>query len=246
MVEAVLSKRKVEEGIEEFGCEFREWSDNCFWYEYDAQFRLLSILSSKSKDPRILHAHFPSDENKARHRKRYDIAIFDESVADDIVKQDFPFDKWPDRITNREVATAIEVAFAWVHKSPSPLLWTYKEDIRKAIDRLVNHPRQLGANKGNTHYVVICCVTKAYGERPKKRPLAKTKFVSSAIECIQCMAHKLCSGQPITVKIYWTADQGKPRWIYPTSHKRELEEPRKCGRCAFSYWNKTKLKDVNK
>lgn len=45
--EEKLALEQVEKCIEQFGEEFHRVGDSYFWYEFDAQFRLLGYLSSE-------------------------------------------------------------------------------------------------------------------------------------------------------------------------------------------------------
>ena len=162
-------RKTVETCIERFGEEFSLWSDNRVWYEYDAQFRLLSRLCSSldpssHKQAAMVHAEIP-----ARNGQRYDIAVYDKGTAQRIVDRHFAKPKWADIMREKErVAVVVEVALAWIEGEPKTrrshdsIYYAYKTRIRGAMHRLVDNAEDGQLKRGTTHYVVICCVTKQY------------------------------------------------------------------------------------
>lgn len=141
---------RLKKCIERLGHEFHRVSDSHFWYEYDTQFRLLCYLSDElehdlvCKDaPRIVHAPFP-----ARNGQRYDIVVFEPSVADAIVTEDFRYDDFSDRIKKRIIAATVEVAFAYHSDNRGLIISGYRGDIQKAIRRLVDNSRPAWSKRG--------------------------------------------------------------------------------------------------
>jgi hypothetical protein len=212
-------KTKVEKCIKQFGEDFHLASDRHFWYEYDAQFRLMSILSQEieaglsPREPWLVHAHYP-----AQNGQRYDIAIFDVAAARDIVNKDFCFSRWHRRLRDmKTIAVVIEIAFAFVTDGPRLLgniEWQYRKDITDVLKRLSENKAQLWENKANTHYIIVCCVTKQFTENEEQRKLAKLNSVRNAINWVKT-ARDSRKEQPNGIKVYWTSDHpdDMPTWI---------------------------------
>jgi hypothetical protein len=213
MVEGAPLTKKVETCIKQFGRQFWDVSDNYIWYEYDAQFRLLTCLSSKLerdlpyKAPRMVHAHFP-----ARNRQRYDIAILKPQVAKCIVAEDFCSERWHIEMTEHEVASAIEVALAWIDGGSREITWNYEKDIKDALHRLADNRDQLGLDEGNVSYIVICCATKQFDSQ---KTLADIKLVKRVRDKVGDWVKEILDNHPKGIRVYWASDHpdDSPDWI---------------------------------
>lgn len=197
----------VEMCIKRFAREFNQGSDNQVWFEYDAQFRLLSRLSSEldplPRYPGVVHAELP-----AKNGQRYDIAVLEKEVAQRIVKEAFCTEDWRQTIEEGPVGVVIEVALAWIDDAvgtgrPGYIAPEYRRRISHAINRLVNNDRNGQLKPGSTHYVIICCVTKQYD---KARTKARIESVNEGKKWIKTTLKHLCKDTKITVKVYWVSD----------------------------------------
>jgi len=217
-------KAKVEKCIIQFGKDFKSVSDKHFWYEYDAQFRLMCSLSREIErdlsfeEPRLVHAHYP-----AQNGQRYDIAVFDIVAARDIVNRIFCYNDWHRKLRERkDIAAVIEIAFAFVKdgsRLEGNIEYDYREDIKSALRRLTNdeNRNQLWANKNLIHYIVICCVTSQFTDIDNQRYPADIKSVKSARSWVSKKAQEIYKEAPFGLKVYWTSDHklDEPDFIFP-------------------------------
>ena len=199
---------KVETCIKRLGTDFSKQSDN-IWYEYDAQFRLMSHLSNELDRPGfpgVVHAEIP-----AKNRQRYDIAVYEDETAQKIVREDFCSPDWATKIMQeRPIAAVIEVTLGWIDNDR--IYWSYKRRVEKAIGRLVDNAGNGQLEPRSTHYVVICCITKQYGS---KRTLAGIQSVHKARRWVKEKLDQLTTDSPLTIRVYWTSDHphDRPGWI---------------------------------
>lgn len=205
--------RKVEKCMEDFGTEFHAESDDYFWWEMDIQCWLLRHLlddsdfwlgfvdeGGRARRIPLAHVNCPAKSG----RRCYDIALYEPSIAEGIVREDYTPEKYPGGAKERPVLAAIEIARAhynFYSKSKS-----HKTDIEQAFRRLLDDIDQFSRG-----YVVVA-VTTYHGDKEgycglqeldKAKGWTKQKYY----ECGKQATAK--------IKVYWVSDhpQDQPTWL---------------------------------
>ncbi len=116
--------------------------------------------------------------------------------------------------------TVIEIVFAFITNGLrlEGNIDDYRKDIDSALRRLRNNKKQLWENKPNTHYVIVCCVTKQFTEdNNRQRYPAKLSSVRSGRKWVTKKAIEIFDKELSGPMVYWTSDHrlDQPGWIFP-------------------------------
>ena len=205
--------RKLEKRIEDFGMQFHADSDDYFWWEVDIQCWLLRHLlddpcfwlgfldkGGRTRRIPLAHGNCPAKSGQ----RRYDIATYEPSVADRIVREDYIPEKYPGEAKERPVLAAVEIARA--HYNFYSKSNGHKRDIEEAFRRLVD-----GIDQFSRGYVVVA-VTTYHGD---KEGYCELQELDKAKGWTKQKYYDCGKQATAKIKVYWVSDhpQDQPTWL---------------------------------